>query len=225
LDRAEQKRQKKRVEVARSELDRLRPRVPRLSIRLSSATADVEVRLDENPLSRKALDLPQPVDPGEHVVAWSAAGAPAKSETIRIEAGEQRTFTIEVPPPPPVSPAPRPAPSSKAPPKKTERIPESSSNTFAYVALGIGVVGLATGLVSGGLALREKNAIDDNCEGDRCNHDGKRAADRANRFAIISNIGFGVGVVGTGVGVIALTLGSSSSNKPEAATFSVKGRW
>jgi hypothetical protein len=85
-----------------------------------------------------------------------------------------------------------------------------------YVAGGIGVAGIVLGGVTGGLALGKKSTINDNCVSLICNHDGKQAADSAKSLALVSTVGFGVGLAGIAVAAI---LYATTSPAPQTTAW------
>jgi hypothetical protein len=67
---------------------------------------------------------------------------------------------------------------------------------LAWVAGGVGVAGLAVGSVFGVMTLEKRDDIGDHCTGARCDATGARLHDDAQHLALVSTIGFAVGVVG-----------------------------
>jgi len=88
--------------------------------------------------------------------------------------------------------------------------------TWAYVAGGIGAAGIIVGSITGGLAIGGKSTMDDNCNGEACNHEGKEAADETQALALVSTIGFPVGLAGLAAGTALWLL--SPSQDGAAAT-------
>src|SRR4051812_36285821 len=68
----------------------------------------------------------------------------------------------------------------------------SGQRAGAYVAGGIGVLGLVVGGVMGGLTAAKKSVIEANCglNGDPtlCNHEGKLAADSSKTTGLVSTV-------------------------------------
>ncbi|HEY1536742.1 MAG TPA: hypothetical protein VGF76_22125, partial [Polyangiaceae bacterium] len=110
---------------------------------------------------------------------------------------------LDVSQPAPASPAPEStalAPASNAPPAESQR----KSNTPAYVIGGIGVAGIAVGSVTGILVFGKKSTVKDDCVGSTCSSAGVSAANSGKTLAIVSDIGFGVGIVGLATSAVLL---------------------
>jgi hypothetical protein len=80
---------------ARSELDALEPRIPRLTIVLRGGPAKVIVGGVEWP--EALIGVPRPMDPGEYVVEVASADAPVDSRRIRLAVGQTETLTLDAP--------------------------------------------------------------------------------------------------------------------------------
>jgi tetratricopeptide (TPR) repeat protein len=133
------------------------------------------------------------------------------------------------PPPPEAQPDPAPAPApsaaSPAPPPAGTALPQppggagdsgGSSRVPAYVAFGVGGVGLAVGAVAGALALGDAADAKERCVDNVCPLDDEAKRDSAIAKGWISNIGFGVGAVGVAVGIVLLVTGNPAPDKVAA---------
>jgi|SoiMethySBSTD1v2_1073268.scaffolds.fasta_scaffold02692_14 hypothetical protein len=149
------------------------------------------------------------VDPGSYGVGKKVdRGSYAVSATLdgklvwqkRFELSERDRARVEVPWPLPkgapekeskaeVKPAPKPLP----PPSSA-----GPSRTWMYVSAGVGAAGLLTGVVAGVVALGKKGDIEDNCPNRVCNAEGRDAVDSGQSAALVSSIGFAVGIAGAG---------------------------
>jgi hypothetical protein len=78
------------------------------------------------------------------------------------------------------------------------------------VAGGVGIAGVLVGTVAGILVFSKKSTVEDECVGLDCSPKGVEAASSGKTLAMVSNVGFGVGVAGLAVGAILLLTGSSS---------------
>jgi hypothetical protein len=115
-------------------------------------------------------------------------------------------------PPPPPPPAAAPPPPPPAPPPKSEpdRMP-------AYVAFGVGGVGLVTAVVTGIIANGKYQDAKDHCSP----HCTDADISSAKSMALISTITTGVAVVGAGVGITLFLTSSSSGNATAAPRVQV----
>ncbi len=84
------------------------------------------------------------------------------------------------------------------------------------------------------IVVSAKSTVSANCVDLDCNHDGKLAADRGKTMALVSTIGFGVGLAGLVTGTVLLL--TVPARKPAArvgllaagengALFGVRGVW
>jgi len=207
--------QKGREKTAASQLELLEPRVPKLIITLSERTPPgATVKLDGSLLDPVALGTPTPVDPGDHVVTAQVEDGAVEQHRITVHESENARLYLDLS-----------AGGSKVadvpatpPPGHTE--PNRSSSgppTGAYVAGGVGIAGIAVGAITGFVALGEKSTIDEHCPDRQCDAEGHDAVDSGQSMALISTIGFGVGVVGLATGVV-LLLTASSDGQAEVGT-------
>ena len=204
-----------RVQVAKSQLEKLRGRVPQLSIVLSAdAPKNTIVKRDGVLLEGVSLGMALPVDPGEHVLVTQVPGGPKRTELVSIEEGQTKEVELQVELPAPKASKPAlglSASSSGA----TDTGSASNSRTWGYIAGGIGLAGVATGAVTGLMSMNKKQTVDENCEGSFCNQEGLSAADDGKLLGNISTVGFGVGLVGLTTGTI-LLLSSPSAEPSES---------
>jgi hypothetical protein len=208
---------------AQKVLDAALPRIARLVIRVTPEVPDVKVLVGKAEVPSALLGAERPTDPGTHQVTATAPGyLQAQSYVTLTEGGRQELTLSLVQDPNPVAPnaapAAAPAPTqTQGPISQPPPAPESKPKTAAYVLLGVGAAGLATGAVTGFMALSKKNDLD--CPDKEC-PPGKEQdnLDSAKSLALVSTIGFGVGLAGAVVGTILLVSGGKSES-PQAATL------
>jgi hypothetical protein len=208
-----------------------------LTVRLpKNAPADTSVERDGVRIGTPALGLALPVDPGTHVLVARAPDGRSEQVRVEIKNGESKEVTVELsaldspaatPSDAGAAPVPQPADS----PSKDAAPDGSGQRTAALVLLGVGAAGLALGSVTGAMVLGKKSSIKDNCGigGDEaaCNADGKAEADSAQTLALISTIGFGIGLAGVGAGATlfftAPTPKSAGRGSPAGASVALRG--
>ena len=226
LTREQQQRHKARADIARAQLSKLKPTVPTLTLVMpADAPAGTFVTRNGEELKAAALGLPLPVDPGEYVIVTHVPGAPDHETKVAILLGENKRIALEISKPAGSAPAPTPAPAAR-----TEAVPSSASRvdalepphgsgrkTAAYVAGGVGIAGIVVGSVSGILVLGKKSTVGDNCDGMSCNDTGLAAAKSGQNLAIISDIGFGVGIAGLALGTILLVTSGGDATEAHAS--------
>jgi hypothetical protein len=202
------------VKDAGKESGALAPRLAWVTVTVSGA-ADPKVVLDGETLPSVAIGAPRAVDPGQHAVSATAAGAEQVEATMTLAEGEKRTVPLElkpVPPAPIVIPpaAPPPAPSLPAPaplavvesPAEVPVAKGSTRRTAGFVLLAAGGAGLVLGSVTGGLAIGAHASTVGNCPGGHCPATLASKVDSYNALALVSTIGFIAGGGAAGLGVV-----------------------
>jgi hypothetical protein len=223
LDAAAKESEAVRRQEARTELAKLDPRVPRLSIVVPvGVPAGFAVRLDGRTLAPDRYGAELPIDPGEHVIVTEQPGYPRREHRFSMSAGQKRSLSVEWMRAPPaekrvqpkesirrVTPAPRPLP------------PKEEGWTQKNTALVVGAVGVSGAIVAGVmtvLVLNEKGTISDRCDGFVCEPDGKQAADSAQQYALIGTISGSVAIVGLGASAALWLTAPTSTESPSVRT-------
>jgi hypothetical protein len=145
------------------------------------------------------------VDPGTHEIVVEPKGEAKLTQKVVVARGEKNrvvAFTVAVP---------EPAKKDQPPPPPPEAPASSGPPTWAFVAAGVGVVGLA-GFTVFGLAGRAKvNDLESRgCE-PRCPDSDVR--DAKTKF-LIGDISLAVGVVSLGLATYGFLSGKSDREKP-----------
>jgi hypothetical protein len=214
---------------AEQELSALRPRIPKVTIVVTgpgAGTPNLGVALDGKAVKNAVLGVEMPIDPGDHVLT-TGAGGERKEVTFSIAEAERKSVEIEAlaptdaaapvaPPPPPAAPPP-PEPPPPAKPASTWQKPA------ALVAGGIGVAGLATGIVTGLLAGARHETAEKECPNRVCAEGsaGANALESFRSLRTISTIGYVVGGVGLAGGAALFLLAPSSQPAANASKVQV----
>ncbi len=222
---AQQAKRKDREALAKSRVDALAPRLPKLTVIMDGADAKtVEVVRDGVVIGAATLGVALPVDPGEHVVVARSLGFKTWSTTVTIK--ERETLEVKIPalevepakeveaaPPPPAPPPPLPPPV----------IPSTSAlRTGSFISFGVGGVGLVTWAVLGGLSLQKKALADEACPQGTCHKPGDIEVWRDGRsLANGATVALGVGVAGAATGVILLWLDKRPKDRDATKTAKV----
>lgn len=219
---AELARHKDRSKTAEQQVAALRPRVPQLSLVLPpSAPKGTIVKRDDVSLSEVSLGMPLPVDPGSHTITTQVPGGPEHKQTVEIAAGERKRVELALELAGPAGPPTKAADTSESPRQSQPGAGSGRDRTWAYVAGGIGVAGLAAGAVTGLMTMSKKKIADDNCVGASCNQQGLDATEDGKTLGNISTVGFGVGIAGLAAGVV-LWVTSPKNEAPASATRGVR---
>lgn len=213
-------------ERAKKLLAETKPRIARLKIAVAGPP-DVPwtVKVDGEPMPLANLNMNRPMDPGEHVVEATAPGYKVAKAKVNLPEGgtDSVALTLEVDPNAP-KPEANPAPAAPGSPQPTtqetprgEAYAPPPSRVPAYVALGVGVVGVGVGAAFGVLAMGKKSDLDDACSGGVCPASARDTLDSGETFGTVSTVGFIVGAVGLVAGTYLLLSTPSSSARVEAA--------
>ena len=221
---AERQGREDRVVFARSHIQKLEPKLPRVMVIVKEPAPDQELTLDGAVLREQAWGTRMPLDPGEHVLKANAKGR--ASYTVSFEVRAEQTLSVEVPPlesqPSPAAEPParvrqHKRPTSAAP---AARGRPSSLRPWAFVSLGLGAAGISTGAITGIAALQKQSRLDDTCEGPaHCPEEQRGNLDAMNRYADVSTVAFALGAGAGVIGVVLLILddtGPSGSTKERA---------
>ncbi len=205
---------------AAAEMKELEPRLARVTVSVEGPGAeDAEVLANGRPVPAALLGVPRPMDPGTYEFTVTAQGAQAEPVVVTIDAGAQRSVTLQLsaveaatplPPPPATTPADSGTGSSPVP---------------AYVALGAGAVALGVGTFFLIDHLGKKGDADGLFNDRGCALDGactvaeqneiKDLSSNAATSGTLSIVGFGVGAAAVGAGLFLLL--TNDSSKAETA--------
>jgi len=189
LPPAERAAQEERRRSAQHERARILPELPYLTVVVSASVQhSSSVLRDGVPLLPSSQGLEVPVDPGEHVIVFVGPDGARTEQRIVLAKGEHKTVVLGFANAREAARAA--APSTPAP------VSARGTSSWVYVTGGVGVAGILTGSIAGLIALRDKSVVSGNCDGLACNGRGKDAADAASTEAMVSTVGFGVGLAG-----------------------------
>ena len=207
-----------RAEMAQQHIEALEPTLSRLIVQVppGSDLPDLEIKRDGTGIRRAAWGTAMPIDPGEHLLEAFALGKIPWKQTVTV-GGKAETKTIAVPPldnAPVVATPVAPATAGSTPVHLVEvRRP---INPAAWVAFGIGAVGVGAGTYFGLRAMSDQKTADEKCPRDQCNSEGSSANANAIKWANLATVGFGVGVLGVGLGTY-LLLSRGTTTVPSTA--------
>lgn len=229
--------------AAEEERKQVEPHIGRLLVKVEGAEGakDLAVAVDGQPFPTVMLGVPQPMDPGQHIVTATATGFKAAPATVTLKDAGSGSVVIklEVDPtaPAPVAAAPaEPAPDaavvstpSGAPPSDTGPVKSGNGMRIAsYASFGVGVAGLALGTVfvlksSGHRKDADALAEQLGCNGEACSGtDAEQTKldqldSDAKSAQTLGIVGYAVGGVGIAAGVTLFVL--SSQQGPAKSAF------
>lgn len=191
---------KKAIEEAAAELAAVEPRLSWLTINVKGA-AHARVEIDGKPVPEAVWGIRRATNPGPHVISARAERYFPAQESVTLKEGQSTAVQLNLEPDPN-------AVEAVAPPPATPEVivvaaqpaPKAHDRTLPTVLLAAGGVGLATGVVTGFIALRARSDLRSSCSGSVCvpNDDEEYALyrqkrDRYRAFGTASGVGFAVG--------------------------------
>jgi hypothetical protein len=195
---------------------------------------NAKVLLDGAPVSNASLGVRRSIDPGSHHVQVSADGF--KAAELRFDVAEGASVdapvTLEAEigaaqPPGTVAPTPMPGASAAGEQPGAAQGGSKTRAILPWVAFGVGAAGLATGAITGAIAMGKHSDISKQCpEPQNCTYPNARGdINSYHAVATVSTVGFIVGGVGVAAGVVLLLTQpkteSSAPAAPPAATLRV----
>jgi hypothetical protein len=189
---------------ARQRADRLlgdiAPRIPRVTLEVSGLSQGVtpNVSWDGRAVDAAKLGGYLETDPGAHQVVASAPGFATIKREVKLAEGQALnvvlTFTTT-----PVAAMTRQASAKAGPAPVPLASPSAGKSALFWTGIGVAVVGVATGSVTGLRSLSLTSSAKQHCDGTRCRADAQPSIDDAKLFANVANVSFGVGLAGLGL--------------------------
>ncbi len=225
----QQEQQRARAEVSRSERTRLVALVAWLTVILPPLGAPgIVVTLDGEEFPPSLFGVATAVDPGPHIFTTRAPDGPLVEQRVDMAPGERKTVVLEVPGTPPLDGATA-APASPGQP--ADRTRPHGISPWVFVTGGIGVAGLITGSISGGLLLADRSTIQEECpiSGKRadgtipCRSDrGYAASQRAQgTLGPLTTVALSVGAAGAIAAVLIFLVDGTGSSRAQSRTIPV----
>jgi len=190
--------------AATEEGDEVKQRIGFVTVRVTGAQEGVTVTIGDQSIDAATIGAPVPADPATLVVTAKASDGSSARATVELN----------LVPPSKDEPPPAPPPAPEEPPKV---VVDTSGKgmplrTWAYVAGGVGVLGVATFAVFGSMANSKYDELKNACPGGPCGPGHEDAISAGKTDQLIANIGLGVGIVGLGVGTALFLMGGKSSD-------------
>lgn len=211
------------VERARQRGHDLERRIPTLTVQLAGVSRNdpnLEVSINGRAIGAAQLGAAQRLNPGRYRVRAVLRGEVTKESETTLEEGRNVILTFSLgtrslAPPMPQTELARPQQVSSPLPSKT----------LAYVAGGIGVAGIGSGVVTGLLSAARHAEARRLCPQGQCTPDGNgaEAADTFRSLRTLSTVSYAVGAAGIAGGVLLLLSGSSGPGESISASVDPEG--
>ncbi len=189
----------------------IKPKIPKLTIKVPDDVEGLAVTLDGNPIDPKGGEETL-VDPGTHKIEATAEKRKPFSQEVTLGEGQSKTITVKVPP---LGGAAKPDEPKPDEPTPTPTAPSSGPPVAALVVGGIGVLAL---LGAGGFYLARssvKSDLDGVCgdDGQSCPAEKEDAISSGSTYTTLTNVFAVVGVIGVGVGVVLFVTAPKAESK------------
>jgi len=225
-----------RASVAKTQVQSLDARVPRLTIRArGEMPAGTTVSVAGLILSPASLNSPLPLNPGSYAISVVSPGRPTQEFSVTLAEGDTAEFPIFVGSSAPLSPARVGAVAvvaSGEPVGTSDDDERNSRELLAYTGVGVGAAGITLGVITGLFGLHEEAIGNPNCSDvtRTCNQRGYDANQSAKSLASVSTVGFVVGALAGGAGTyLWLTLPEAktdgTTDARNATLVGWRGRW
>lgn len=228
---------KRAVSEAGERAKQLEPRLPYLAIKIQGLAPGekADVTLNGTVVPPGLVGIPAPTNPGEYVVRATAPGKDSGDVTVTLQEGQrkdalvtlQSTGAAPAPTPAAVAASDSSAAQSSTSTPHDAGVQAGSSNLKvpAYVALGVGVVGVGLGTYFALDAGKAADEADEMCGGSRSScslepgtsrDDVESKNDQAGSSRTLAIVGFVVGGAGLAAGATMLVLSMRESSEAAA---------
>jgi hypothetical protein len=188
----------------------VRKRIPTISVMLTGIASDSSAQLTVDGFAVPVVGMNgvRKVNPGKHLIV-ARAGAREETRNVDTEEAKTQDLTIDL------TGGEAPARSVVTGPAPDAHSKEISPVT--WVGVGVGVIGLGLGAVTGVLALGKAGNVDDACTDTHCPGSAKGDVDSGRTFATLSTVGFAI----AGAGAITAAVGYFILSRPRATGWNV----
>jgi len=215
--------------AATAERAEIEPKLGFVSLQITNPAAGTKVTVGGEEIRRAAWGEPAPVVAGQtDIVVETPAHQPVR-KTVTLAAGQKTSITIDAQSGPPLASSPPAV--AEAPPPAPAASPETMGGgpvplrTWAYVAGGVGVVGLATFAIAGAMARSTYDDLNSACHGGPCPPDKAGEISSGKTKETIANAGLAVGLLGVAAGATLFVLSMPKSAPAANAAVLVGPGW
>jgi hypothetical protein len=207
-----------RRRIALEKIAALSSTAPEITVDVSAAAAaSLSVKRDGQLVEPSSYGVGRKVDPGQYVFTAEVDGRTVWERTVRLSLQDRAQIQVPWPVQEELKTVAAPSePITEAAPGTNRKAP---LRVLTYVSGGVGIAGLAAGIVAGGLALGKKNIIEKHCPGRLCDAEGRSAVESGQRAALVSTLGFAVGLAGAAAATTLLLLRRSDARPVRVARY------
>lgn len=183
-----------------------------ITIELSHAPPGTRVSIDGSDVTGE-LGKPIRAEPGPLVITATAPGGLEKSENAMVKAGQSSSVTLafgwsgksdEALAEAPEDESEAPPPPEKKPESKQ---PANTTRTLAWVAGGVGVVGITAFAVFGSMSASKFKQLEGDCPQNHCDPRLEDDKNTGKTWQTVANVGLIVGAVGLGAAITLFAIG------------------
>ena len=210
------------VDAVREEIAEMEGKVGRVKVHLLYAPPDTNVFIGDVALTGEQIDEPMLVAPGKVTVRAVAPDGKEVKQTVSVQPGKVTDIDLtfqakqENLDQPPANEQPPPDTETKVKVDTSEGMPPL--RTAAFIAGGVGVLGVAAFAVFGSMSNSKFDDLERACPDNNCPPGVQGDIDDGERFQLFANIGLGAGIVGLGTGVTLFLLSGDSAPEGEKAS-------
>ncbi len=232
------------AEAAKKEQDAVAAQIGLVTVTIANADADATLTVGGAAVDRALWAQAVPVTPGAIDVVVTSGGKEISKQSVTVAAGEKKAIAIDAKPvvAPVVKPVVPPVAGAATPPhdddddnpwekqKKAAAAatlapaiqdpnPHANLRTYAYIAGGVGAVGLATFAIFGLLEKSTHSSLESECPNHVCPSSDYGDVSTGKTQQTVANVGLIVGAVGLAAGatLFVLSLPKSSSSSTSAS--------
>lgn len=206
--------------AANDDLEALKERVALVTIKLENAPPQTKVKVGDREVEASTLANPLVLAPGNVTIVATTPDGRETRRDVTLEAGKPANVSLDMAPATAPGAAPAPMSGAAPPPSSTGSAAldtrSTSFRTWAYVAGGVGAVGLVTFAVFGALDSSKYSELSDACPNNHCSPSRADDIDAGRRDQLIANVGLGIGVVGLAAGTVLFLMSSPRTEQTRA---------
>lgn len=210
------------TEQAEKELSDVRGKIALITLEVTGAGEGDRVTVRGREIAQSEWSKPIPVMPGSVRVELVTAAGKESVQEVNAEAGGAHTVTLA----PPSDAAPAAAQAEGQAEAKLDTSGGTDLRTWAYVAGGVGIAGMATFAVFGVMNNSKHSDLEEQCNNGVCPKAAEDDADTGRTYQTIANVGLVVGVVGLATGTVLFLLsGKEEKAASERRRRTQAARW